>query len=452
LGFSSRLPEIPALQYIWGLGGVGGLLAVVDKTNLKTYLPTSDARGTIHSLIDAATGAVVAEFSYDPYGRQLCSTKSGSGIHMPFKFQSKYYDQEFGLYNFGLRFYDPSTCMWLNRDPIAEDGGLNLYAFANGDPINNWDYLGCDAYDDITGGVNMGLRDAWGKPLAGFEGIKYIRSPWSMYSNEGSPIGMALLPDGTQINFNDKDTASSVIGRIRAQLGAKKFFEHDEPVISYFPFAGMPHRIEHLYWNVKSEDYLSASGNSAILFAESYGAYKGLAMVAKPLFWPKHSMMRQLAEPKGFINLASGENGIPPISWKSVSENLKLSKWGSIVEEELSKGNITVVLSPEEHSWIAGVTEGNLSKVYVPGHKDVFSLSKVVMHEGGHGLGVGGSQKAEVILRLMEIEHGGRTINREIIRQVIREVKTAKRPNGTLIYNNMPWRLNEKSEIFNVSY
>jgi len=143
-------------EYVWGLdingayqglGGVGGLLAVVDKTNLKTYLPTSDARGTIHSLIDAATGSVVAEFSYDPYGRQLCSTKSSSsGIHMPFKFQSKYYDQEFGLYNFGLRFYDPSTCKWLNRDPIAEDGGLNLYAFANGDPINNWDYLGCRAY------------------------------------------------------------------------------------------------------------------------------------------------------------------------------------------------------------------------------------------------------------------------------------------------------------------
>ena len=143
MGFSSRLPEIPALQYIWGLGGVGGLLAVIDKTNSKTYLPTSDARGTIQSLIDAATGSVVAEFSYDPYGRQLCSTKSSSGIHMPFKFQSKYYDQEFGLYNFGLRFYDPSTCKWLNRDPIGESGGLNLYAYCDGDPINNWDYLGC---------------------------------------------------------------------------------------------------------------------------------------------------------------------------------------------------------------------------------------------------------------------------------------------------------------------
>ncbi|HCE46750.1 MAG TPA: hypothetical protein DET40_24650 [Lentisphaeria bacterium] len=77
-------------------------------------------------------------------------------IHMPFKFQSKYYDQEFGLYNFGLRFYDPSTCKWLNRDPIGESGGLNLYAYCDGDPINGTDVLGCgediDSYVREIGG------------------------------------------------------------------------------------------------------------------------------------------------------------------------------------------------------------------------------------------------------------------------------------------------------------
>lgn len=31
---------------------------------------------------------------------------------------------------------------WLNRDPIEEDGGINLYGFVANDSINNWDYLG----------------------------------------------------------------------------------------------------------------------------------------------------------------------------------------------------------------------------------------------------------------------------------------------------------------------
>jgi hypothetical protein len=42
----------------------------------------------------------------------------------------------------GYRFYNPSTGRWLNRDPIEEDGGLNLYGMINNDPINTIDILG----------------------------------------------------------------------------------------------------------------------------------------------------------------------------------------------------------------------------------------------------------------------------------------------------------------------
>ncbi|MBR4250628.1 MAG: hypothetical protein IKQ24_10810, partial [Verrucomicrobia bacterium] len=33
---------------------------------------------------------------------------------------------------------------WLSRDPIEEQGGLNLYGFVNNDPVNMWDLLGKD--------------------------------------------------------------------------------------------------------------------------------------------------------------------------------------------------------------------------------------------------------------------------------------------------------------------
>jgi len=37
------------------------------------------------------------------------------------------------------RFYDPNLQRWVNQDPIGERGGINLYAFAGGDPVNRAD-------------------------------------------------------------------------------------------------------------------------------------------------------------------------------------------------------------------------------------------------------------------------------------------------------------------------
>jgi RHS repeat-associated protein len=40
------------------------------------------------------------------------------------------------------RYYDPLTGRWLNRDPIEEDGGVNLYGFVENDGVNVFDILG----------------------------------------------------------------------------------------------------------------------------------------------------------------------------------------------------------------------------------------------------------------------------------------------------------------------
>ena len=42
----------------------------------------------------------------------------------------------------GQRYYNPSTGSWLSRDPIEEQGGANLYAFVDNDPIGAIDKLG----------------------------------------------------------------------------------------------------------------------------------------------------------------------------------------------------------------------------------------------------------------------------------------------------------------------
>jgi len=48
---------------------------------------------------------------------------------------------------YGLRYYSPSLGRFLNRDPIEESGGLNLYGFCTNNGINKWDYLGMDPPD-----------------------------------------------------------------------------------------------------------------------------------------------------------------------------------------------------------------------------------------------------------------------------------------------------------------
>jgi hypothetical protein len=47
-----------------------------------------------------------------------------------------------------LRYFNPINGKWLSRDPIAEKGGLNLYAFVGNDGVNGVDYLGMASVGD----------------------------------------------------------------------------------------------------------------------------------------------------------------------------------------------------------------------------------------------------------------------------------------------------------------
>ena len=58
----------------------------------------------------------------------------------------KYFDAETSLYYYGHRFYSPVLRRWLNRDPIEEDGGLNLYGFCGNNAIFSVDPCRLDRY------------------------------------------------------------------------------------------------------------------------------------------------------------------------------------------------------------------------------------------------------------------------------------------------------------------
>ena len=134
-------------QYFWGLdlsgstqgaGGVGGLVAVsLDGT---LYFPLSDSNGNITEYVDAS-GTIVAQYRYDAFGNLLAESGTIPDA-FSFRFSTKYRDPETGLYYYGYRFYSPELRRWINRDPIEERGGVNLYGFCGNDGVNGFDMLG----------------------------------------------------------------------------------------------------------------------------------------------------------------------------------------------------------------------------------------------------------------------------------------------------------------------
>ncbi|MGI6494694.1 MAG: RHS repeat-associated core domain-containing protein [Kiritimatiellia bacterium] len=139
--------DVSEIQYFWGpdlsgtlqgAGGVGGLLAV--SINGQFYLPCVDNNGNIAAYV-GESGSIVAEYVYDAYGGTIAASGSMSDTFRH-RFSTKYYDAETGLYYYGCRFYDPVLHRWLNRDPIQEKGGANLYAFCGNNGINIIDLLG----------------------------------------------------------------------------------------------------------------------------------------------------------------------------------------------------------------------------------------------------------------------------------------------------------------------
>ena len=60
----------------------------------------------------------------------------------PFRFSTKYQDDESDLLYYGYRYYNASTGRWVSRDPLGEHGGQNLYALVSNAVLDDYDALG----------------------------------------------------------------------------------------------------------------------------------------------------------------------------------------------------------------------------------------------------------------------------------------------------------------------
>jgi RHS repeat-associated protein len=89
----------------------------------------------------SVSGTLAASFEPDAFGREFRATSIKTpatgqppGLRpntsyadlLPFRFRTKFTDNETGLYYYGHRFYDPLDGRWLSRDPIGEAGWIAI--------------------------------------------------------------------------------------------------------------------------------------------------------------------------------------------------------------------------------------------------------------------------------------------------------------------------------------
>ncbi|MBK9120264.1 MAG: RHS repeat-associated core domain-containing protein [Phycisphaerales bacterium] len=147
-------------------GGIGGLLAVWDRTATEDYeeepeteglleeeltgrkwIFAYDALGNVGQLVDLylttwqPVNILAARYEYDPYGN-VTAAGGGYAERNRFRFSTKQFEAESGLGYWGERFYHPEYGRWVNRDPIGEAGGTNLYSYVENQAARSIDALG----------------------------------------------------------------------------------------------------------------------------------------------------------------------------------------------------------------------------------------------------------------------------------------------------------------------
>ena len=187
-------------SYYWGLdlsgslqgaGGVGGLLAAdLDAATYSTAFYASDANGNVSDLA-LCQGGFATHYEYDAFGNAYPENTGWINLASlnPFRFSTKYTEtdaatggNETGLLYYGFRYYNPSTGRWPNRDPIEENGGLNLYGMIGNDALSRIDALGLAPPSKASASIYRAKRDcSWTLYVA------HGRENWPKFKSQGPP-------------------------------------------------------------------------------------------------------------------------------------------------------------------------------------------------------------------------------------------------------------------------
>jgi RHS repeat-associated protein len=154
-----------ATQYLFSLG----TRPVAQYTSSAWQYLLADALGSVRQIVDASGNILLSE-SYEPYGKLLSSSGSGSSIFGYAGEQANYYIK---LQFLRSRYYSPDTARFLSKDSWQGDytrpQSLDAWAYTEGNPINRVDPSGAITKWD------SGEADSWRDFLKSTFGIEIER-------------------------------------------------------------------------------------------------------------------------------------------------------------------------------------------------------------------------------------------------------------------------------------
>jgi RHS repeat-associated protein len=128
----------------YGYGGPGSdQVLVVKQGALDGVLLLDPMIGSVRGVAAWTGGTLKKDYRTtlalsNPWG----TTPADTGAVLRFRWAGREYDQETGLYYLRARYYDPQLGKFLSEDPIGVEGGINLYRYVGGDPVNRTDPSG----------------------------------------------------------------------------------------------------------------------------------------------------------------------------------------------------------------------------------------------------------------------------------------------------------------------
>ena len=109
----------------------------------KTHPPSKNRVWDFFATFHTCAGQNIASAQYPRPENEPTPTATASG--------ARYY---------GYRFYSPQLGRWISRDPIEEEGGINVFAFVLNGPIDEIDPDGL-SISDYFSRIKQWARQQW---------------------------------------------------------------------------------------------------------------------------------------------------------------------------------------------------------------------------------------------------------------------------------------------------
>jgi RHS repeat-associated protein len=191
-----------------GLDEVYGKLASAGATS---YL--RDALGSTIA-VSNSSATTTSSYAYSSYG----STAITGSADSPFQYTGRENDAAANLYYYRARYYSPQLGRFISEDPIGLNGGINTYAYANGNPINFRDPTGKDPFLALIGAVG------------GF-GYGYISG--LIEGQSGSDLYLHALEDAGIGGLTGLTDGLNLVPRVLANVGINAVGEGYKEWVSY---------------------------------------------------------------------------------------------------------------------------------------------------------------------------------------------------------------------------